>query len=318
MRALLVVLAVALLVVAGTARAPLPDSMDAPAWSPGDFWLYRFNSTFEGSVFLNGTVRAEVRRISNVTVRDVPQDVFIVDTEGTGSLEGVFPTPLGDIPATGFWNLTGEQLFATGSRKVVKTLIDISAAGHVAILDLPFTLVWINSTSSRVVRDEWTYPIPVGFSGNVTLNASMAESVFLQFGANPPLNSSSVGESEVTFLVSLASRSTATVPAGTFDTYVVRESWPDGGSERFDYAPAAGNNARTQTFNSTGAEVTRTELVSYRYRAAEPPASIVPFVLAAVIASAAVLAGFVWWTRRRRRDREFTPPSLREPPTSGP
>jgi len=292
--------------------------MDAPAWSPGDFWLYRFNSTFESSIFLNGTLRAEVQRLATVTVRGVPYDVFVVDTDGTGTLEGIFPTPLGDVPAAGFWNLTGEQLFATDSRKIVRTLITISAAGRVAILDLPFSLLWINSTSSRVVRDEWTYPVPVGFSGNVTLNASMAEDVFLQFGTNPPLNTSSLVEAEVTFAVSLESRSTATVPAGTFETYVVREAWPDGGTERFDYAPAAGNNARTRTFNTTGAEITRTELVSYRYRAGETPPSVIP-VLVAVLGIAVAVPLLAWWIlRRRRREREYTPPSLRDPPTLGP
>jgi len=318
MRAFLAVLAAALLLVPGSVRAPLPDAMEAPAWSPGDFWVYRFNSTFERSVFLNGTLRAEVQQLANVTVRGVPQDVFVVDTGGSGTLEGVFPTPLGDLPAAGSWNLTGEQLFATASRKIVKTLISIAAAGQVGILDLPFTLLWINSTSSRVIRDEWTYPVPMGFSGDVTLNASMAEDVFLQFGTNPPLNTSTLVDAEVTFAVSLLSKSTAAVPAGTFETYVVRESWPDGGTERFDYAPAAGNNARTQTFNSSGAEVTRTELVAYRYLAGEAQPSLVPIIVAGLAIAVAVVVLAMWTARRRRREREYTPPSLREPPTSGP
>ena len=265
-------------------------------------------------------VRAEVLGVSNVTVRGLAQDVFTVDTGGTGTLEGIFPTPLGNVPAKGTWNLTGEQLFATGSRKIVKTLIDISAAGQVGVLNLPFNLLWTNSTSSRVVRDEWRYPVPVGTFGNVTLNASMAEHVFLQFGTNPPLNTSTVADTEVTVLVSLASRSNTSVPAGTFETFVMRETWPDGASERFDYAPAAGNNARTQTFNSTGAEVTRTELISYRYRAGESPDPFAMILIGAVVAIAVTVALTVLWIsrRRRRRDREYTPPSLRDPPTSGP
>ena len=320
MRSVVVLFAAALVLVPGTVRGPLPDSMGAPAWSAGDFWLYRFNSTFEGSVFLNGTLRAEILGISNVTVRGLAQDVFTVDTGGTGTLEGLFPTPFGNVPAKGTWNLTGEELFATGSRKIVKTLIDITAAGQVGILNLPFNLLWTNSTSNLVVRDGWTYPVPVGTSGNVTLNASMAEHVFLQFGTNPPLNTTTVGVTEVTVAVSLSSKSNASVPAGTFETYGVRESWPDGASERFDYAPKAGNNARTRTFNSTGAEVTRTELVSYRYRAGESPDPLATILIGAVVAIAVAAALTVLWIsrRRRRRDREYTPPSLREPPTSGP
>src|SRR5207245_9120303 len=175
MRFTVVLLAAALVFVPGTVRGPLPDSMAAPAWSAGDLWLYRFNSTFEGSVFLNGTLRAEVLGVSNVMVRGVAQDVFSVDTGGTGRVEGIFPTPLGNGPAKGTWNLTGEQLFATGSRKIVKTLIDIAAVGQVGVLNLPFNLLWTNSTSNQVVLDDWSYPVPVGTAGHVSMNASMAE-----------------------------------------------------------------------------------------------------------------------------------------------
>ena len=307
-----------LLLLAGGARAPLPSAMEAPAWSAGDYWEYRFNSTFEGSVFLNGTLRADITGLENRTVRGIAQDVIVVGTGGTGSLEGTFETPSGNVSATGVWNLTGEELFAEASRKIVKTLVRISASGHVDILNVPFTLLWTNSTSSRVVADDWRYPVPVGFSGAVTLNSSMAEDVFLEFDSNPPLILNSTLEAEITIAVSLTSMSNATVPAGAFETYLVQEAWPDGGHEMFEYAPAAGNNARTRTFNSTGAEVTRTELVSYRYRAAEPSADprVVWVAVAGIaVAVAAAIALGVLLARRRRRERAYTPPSLRDPPT---
>src|SRR2546422_2610175 len=311
--------AASILLVSGTARAPLSNSMEPPAWSDGDLWVYRFNSTFEGTVFLNGTVRAEILQVENRTVRGVPQDVFVVATGGSGTLAGPFRTLNVSFPATGSWNLTGEQLFTTTSRKVVKNLIDITASGQVGILDVPFTLLWTNSTSSRVVRDDWRYPVPTNFTGAVALNTSIAENVIFRFdNVSRTVNASL--EAEVSYSATLAAKSMATVPAGTFETFVIRESWPDGSEERFDYAPAAGNNARTQTFNSTGSEVSRTELVSFRYRAGDPPAGfpvIVAGVAIAIVAAVVVLS--IWLlARRRTREREFTPPSLREPPTSGP
>jgi len=88
MRAPMVLSAVAcILMIAGGARAPLPASMEAPMWSVGDFWEYRFNSTFQDTVFLNGTVRAEISEAANRTVRSIPQDVFVVPTVGSGRLE---------------------------------------------------------------------------------------------------------------------------------------------------------------------------------------------------------------------------------------
>ena len=318
MRALVGVLAIAsVLLLAGTVRAPLTNSMEAPSWSAGDFWVYRFNSTFEGSAFLNGTLRADIVGVQNQTVRGIAQDLVVVETGGSGSLEGAFETPSGNVSAHGSWNLTGEQLFNEASRKIVKTLIRISAAGHVDVLDVPFTLQWTNSTSNRVVADAWRYPIPVGYTGSVTLNSSMNEDLFLVFDSNPPLIVNSSVETEVTLAVSLLSTSTVTVPAGTFETYGVRETWTDGSVETFDYAPAAGNNARTQTFNSTGTEVSRTELVSYRYQASMPPNTIGTWVIVAGVAigvaAAAVLVLLI--VRRRRRERTYTPPSLRDPPT---
>jgi len=318
MRAFSVLLVVATLVaLAGTARASLPSSMEPPAWAAGDYWVYRFNSTFQGSIFLNGTLRADVVGGSNETVRGIAQDVLVVGTSGSGTLEGVFEIPGGNVSAHGSWDLTGEELFTQAARKIVKTLVRISASGTVDVLDVPFTLLWTNSTSSRVVADEWRYPVPVGFSGIVTLNSSMAEDVFLEFDSNPPLTVNSTLEQELTFAVSLPQTSWAIVPAGTFQPYVLQETWPDGVHETFEYTPSVGNNARTRTFNSTGAEVSRTELLTYRYQATEPPtgtptAWFLPIGVAIAVAAVAIALLAV---RRRRREKEFTPPSLRDPPT---
>src|SRR5207245_8927111 len=58
-------------------------------------------------------------------------------------------------------------------------------------------------------------------------------------------------------------------PAGHFDTYRIREAAPDGTYGLFYYAPATGNDARTEAYNGT-AKVATSELTSYRYQALEP------------------------------------------------
>ena len=324
MRASPFLLAAALLLVAGSARAPLGGSMEAPAWSPGDFWEYRFNTTFEDSVYLDGTVRAAVSGVRAEVVRGVPQDVFVVNTSGLGVLRGSFQFSNVSIPATGTWNLTGEEWIATASRKIVKSLVVIAADGTVPV-PVPgtaFHLSWTNLTANRVVQDTFTYPVPFGFSGTVTLNSSWREDVVIQLDDNPPETLSNVNETEIGFGVALASRGNTTVPAGTFETFDVRETWPDGTSDRFDYAPAAGNNARTEAYNASGGPVSRTELVAFRYRASEPPADPTGTYVAVglgIAAAVVAIALLVRWRRRRAaREKEYTPPSLREPPTSGP
>jgi hypothetical protein len=313
-----VLVAAFLAVVPATARASLGTSMEAPPWTPGDFWTYRFNTTFEHTVFLNGTVRAEVLALRNVTVRGVAQDAYIVDTTGSGTLDGAFGFGPLRIPARGSWNLTGEETFAAASRVVLRSLLDITGAGRIDLLNAPFTLHWINTTESRVVRDSWTYPVPLGFRGEVRLNTSWAEDVFVRIDQNDT-TMNRTGLSESGPAVSLADRTgDVTVPAGPFEVFMVNETWPDGSRERHDYAPAAGNDARTASYNASGGEVARTELLAYRYRASEPGGTFPALAVAAVGAAAAVLVVVAAWVLRRRRAREerYTPPSLRDPPAT--
>ena len=301
-----------------TVGASLGTSMEAPSWAPGDFWTYRFNTTFEDTVFLNGTVRAEVLALRDVTVRGVAQDAYIVDTTGSGTLAGAFGFGSLRIPARGSWNLTGEETFAAGSRVVLRSLLDITGAGRIDLLNAPFTLHWINTTESRVVRDTWTYPVPLGFRGEVRLNSSWAEDVFVRIDQNDTtMNRTGLSESGLD--LSLEDRTgEVTVPAGAFEVFVVNETWPDGSRERYDYAPGAGNNVRTVSYNASGGEVGRTELLSYRYRAAEPGEAFPVFVVTVVAAAAALVVVLAAWALRRRRAREerYTPPSLRDPPAT--
>src|SRR5207247_4685038 len=77
----------ALVVLGAPARAPLPSSMAAPSWTSGDFWDYRFDTSFGGFVWFNGTLHTEIVGAENRTVRGVAQDVYVVDTTGSGAVE---------------------------------------------------------------------------------------------------------------------------------------------------------------------------------------------------------------------------------------
>ncbi len=312
--ALLALALAALLALSLPARAA-PSAMEAPAWTPGDSWTYRFNTTFEGFAYLNGTVRAEVLALQNATVRGASVETYLVDTTGNGTLEASFT--LGTtFRARGGWNLTGEERFAADTRVIVTSLFDITGEGRVQVLGTPFSLHWINSTESVVVGDTWRYPVPLGGSGAILLNTSWSEDVFARLDQNGTW-SNRTGVSEIGIDLSLGARpGSAAVPAGTFETFAVDEAWPDGTHERFEYAPLAGNNARTLTTNATGGELSRTELVSYRYQALEPGAGVPLWAVAAGVAAAAALVLLAAWALRRRRAREeaYTPPSLRDPP----
>jgi hypothetical protein len=307
----LVSLLVAAVLLAAPARAPLPGAMSAPEWTVGDSWEYRFNTSFSDIVWFNGTVRTEIVGVENRTVRGVAQDAYVVDTTGSGAVDAQ------DVNGT--WDLVGEQVITVRTRTVVRNLLRLDAEGTTGPFNLPFVIQWTNRTENLVVRNDWSYPVPLGFAGRVSFNASFDERVYVQFGTNGNWTNTTF-ETEVDFGVSLQRTDVVAVPAGSFETFVIAETGPDGSTERFDYAPAAGNNARTQAFNGSGREVARTELVSYRYRAAGAGGTIDLWIVAAGVLVAAAAAVAVAWlvTRQRRRERQYTPPSIRDPPTGGP
>ena len=324
-RAILAIVLAILLLFSGGVRAPLGPVMDAPAWSIGDFWEYSFNTTFEGTVSLDGRARADVLSVRNVTVAGVSQDVYVIDTLGTGILEGVFASESGTIPAQGAWNLTGEQFITVASRKIVKTLIDIRASGEAQVPlfgTAGFTFQWWNSTTYRVEADAWTYPVPLGRSATVTLNSSWTTGANFTLASLLTLRDSDTGAATYDLILELITTASVAVPAGTFEVYVIAETGSDGSREEFYYAPAAGNNARTVSFNGNGEEVSRTELLAFRYQAAGPKPDLVLLggLVVGGIGVAAVLGivGVRALRRRKAREQELTPPSLREPPTSGP
>src|SRR5437667_6467102 len=102
-------------------------------------------------------------------------------------------------------------------------------------------------------------------------------------------------------------------PAGHFDSYRFREAAPDGTYSLLYYAPATGNDARTEAYNGT-AKVATSELTSYRYQALEAARFFgltgTDWAIAGI--AAAVVAGgvVVFWLRIRRQP---SPPD-RKPP----
>ncbi|HEY5538887.1 MAG TPA: hypothetical protein VIL58_05030 [Thermoplasmata archaeon] len=322
MRILPAVAIAALIIGAGLAHATTGTSLDAPNWSIGDFWEYAFNTTFEDTVSLDGRVRADVTALRNASVVRVGQDVFVVDAVGSGLLEGVFPSPLGDLPADGTWNLTGEQFITTRSRKIVQSLLDIRASGDAQVPLLgnrPFTFRWLNATTNRVELDEWTYPVAVGTLADIVLNSSWSDDVSITLTGFPPLTFNNTAIATHSLTLTLLRTDTLSVPAGNFDVFVIEERWPDNRREQSYYAPSVGNNAKTIEYNASGGEVSRTELLRYRYQASET--GLDPIVIGAIVGGAilatmaAIIVARRWMRRRRAREERYTPPSLREPPT---
>src|SRR2546425_76831 len=95
-------------------------------------------------------------------------------------------------------------------------------------------------------------------------------------------------------------------PAGHLDAYRIREAAPDGTYGLLYYAPATGNDARTEAYNGT-AKVATSELTSYRYQALEPARffglSGTDWAIAGTAVAAVGGAVAILWLRRRRQSR---------------
>src|SRR2546427_678028 len=95
-------------------------------------------------------------------------------------------------------------------------------------------------------------------------------------------------------------------PAGNFDASRIRQATPDGTYGLFYYAPATGNDARTEAYNGT-TEVATSELTSYRYQALEPARFLgltaTDWAIAGTAVAVVVGAIAIVWLRRRRHSR---------------
>ena len=188
---------------------------------------------------------------------------------GSGTAAGTFSTHLGLTPASGRWLLTGEESLESAGLKVVSSVLDLEANGtfRTSSLPIPFLLSVQNTTTFRFFDDPWRFPAEIGNTSVVTGQMNFSEDSRLFYGFQNQTHTAG----RVWWNVSYALETAIAVdsPAGHFDAYRIRETTPDGSYAQSYYAPATGNDARTESYNGTS-RVATNELVSYRYQALEP------------------------------------------------
>ncbi|HKZ98981.1 MAG TPA: hypothetical protein VJ326_05275 [Thermoplasmata archaeon] len=290
--------------VPGSARA------DAPALRVGDSWTYRTNTSFAEGFVLNGTARFTLAARGNVSVEGTDHDAFRVEIRGEGAIHGEVPVNGGSVPISGTWDLVGEELLTASGLKVVSSLLELLAQGVTQPFSQPFVLRVRNLTRFTILDDSWRFPVDVGDAGSVRSRFNASEDVSFRYSLfDDTSNSNGTGERTLAYRVE--SRSDVQTPAGRFEAYAIRETWPDGRYDVLHFAAAVGNNARTQSYNETGAQVATTELVAYRYQALEPATFLgltaTGWAIGLIVASVTTAAASWAWRRRRM--------ALRPPPT---
>ena len=285
-----------------------------PRPTVGDRWTYRTNSTLGAGLSLGGQATLTVTSVGPATVEGVTFNAVRMAVHGAGTAAGNFSSRFVSGPASGTWVLSGEEVTELDGLKVVSTVLDLEANGTLQVPPVPiaFRLSVQNTSTHRFVSDSWRFPLAVGNTTVVRSELNFTEDVGFFYGLpSPPVRTAG----RVPWNVSYSLEATVVIdtPAGRFDTYRIRQTFPDASSGVLFFAPAAGNYARTESHNGTS-EVARTELVSYRYQALEPSRfmglTTDQWLVAGVLVAAAS-GGFVWWFSRRRR---ASPPERGPPP----
>lgn len=280
-------------------------SVEGPQLTPGDSWTYRTNTSLESGLSLEGRVTLTVKARAPALIEGTTYDAYDMSVSGAGTAEGIVGTQFGSTAASGSWILTGRQLLEARGLKIVSRVLDLEANGTLQTQPGPlaFALRVQNTTSYRLQGDAWYFPLRIGDSAVVSSQMNYSEDFGLSIGLpTTPVHSAGLVWWNVTH--ALRDPIGIQTPAGEFETYPIRETYPDGSSTIFFYAPLAGNHARTETRNET-TEVSRSEIVAYRYQALEPAGflGLTPIAWAAIAAVSVgvVIASVVLLSRRRKR-----------------
>jgi len=277
--ALVLALAIGLVAVTPPARA----DMGKPTWSPGDYWLYNVMGINFG-ISGGGTLRMDVLASDTVNVGGTDYPSYRVRLAVNVSGGPTFNA--------------GEAWYRVSDLALVRQTINIT-------LDIPFfgPIDFLTTI---------TYAPPMGFqwplTAGATWDSSSSVATATQIGGLPPgTNTASVSTN---FVVQDAA--TVSVPAGAFETTPVRATVS--GSVVSYWAPAAGNHARQQTFDSSDAEVASLELREYRYSGGGFLGLPLVVWFLIVVALIFIAAAFVMRTRRQPQTYSYVPPQPPQAP----
>jgi len=294
-----------------------PAKVDAPAWTAGDTWTYHTNTILGSGFYFDGRATVTVIGHAAATDEGATYDSYIVSVGGEGTASGTLMTRFGSSPASGHWVLTGEQILEVQGLTVLSSVVDLEANGTLNIqpVSLLFQLSVQNTTTYRMSKNPWHFPLTVGDSAVVQGQLNFTEDVRIFYGfPTTPTHHAGLTWWNVTY--TLETQVPVDTQAGSFDSYRIRQAYPDGTYSLFFFAPAAGNDARTETRNQT-TEFATADLIAYRYQALEPAKflGLAPdqWIITLVgVASAGGLASIWWWRSHKRRKPPLPEPV--EPP----
>ena len=315
----------AALLAAGATRG----SLERPAYTAGDHWVYSLQGSLAGfpgvnesagniSLGLSGLVEVDILGPAQTTVGGAAVHGVRAATQASGFLNGTFSLP-GNVTVhasgafssdtTEIWE--GQDFLPTQSNSTSSYAITVTVG-------LPFSAsaqVWVNATTAY------------GFLPPFNLSVGQHAAAPFTTDVNVATTGSFIGRSthveNATTAAGIWSRQVlgtgnVSVEAGSFPAYRLNESlgtFPGlgltgalpGANETAWFSNAVGYYVEREAYVN-GTRVAEMRLKSYTYPAAPPGLSPLEItLLAAVPIAAAVILNFLWARRRRRRRTPTTP-----------
>jgi hypothetical protein len=265
---------------------PARASMSRPTWTTGDYWVYSFGGNFgNGSTRFNGsgTLRFDVVGVEAHAVNGTSYSTY--HTTVTLSIR------YGSVSLS----INADVWYSVDTLAVV----EISAAVSLP----PIASVSISGNPPQTI--EW--PLTAGAHWSSSTAVTSKEK--LTNGTTIPTYSTLSTNFDV------LADTTITVPAGTFTTTPLKETATgvSSGYAVVYWSPQAGNSARTESYNNTGADKGGYNLTAYNYQGGSFLTSIylglsglVWLIIIAVVII--VIAAVVIMRRRRPRAPMQMPP----------
>ncbi len=269
---------VVVVVLAVAALAPFLGSGGAVAVAPGDTWKYEFYEKDPG-----------VEWFGNVTIRFAsasPGSPIVFDRSGAGILRG---------DAKGIWSLYAASRYRASD-------------GAFADSNSTFRILYVEFGRTYDVITETAIfdnpPVDLGGTLQVgkVVRATTNETVTQVQTVNNVTGNPVTRTTTVSIQERVVSRVTITVPAATFDTWLIEFTQSDipGRTEQY-YSEAIGNSVLIREYDGSN-----TLRATYSLKGSQPdlritvPLTTIPVApLAAVGATGAIVAMVVWRDRRR-------------------
>lgn len=277
---------------------PSPE-IPAPVLHSGDFWEYEVMETEEALV-IEGTETFTVTGIDEVNVGGVKNSVFVMHLSGSGTFYGF-------SAMSGTWTENGVYYYRLSDLLPVKSDVDLEMSGMSSFYNYGQVKISAQNVSDyNIISSSWRYSLKVGDQGlyNLKVSANASYRIDMPSGYedyNTTENSTYYEE----WAFWCQKKVKVTVPAGTFDTYLIKRTLQkDGSYYLLWYSPEVGNHVKIEHYNEDGSKNLDKELNSYSYRGA-PNNFVVenlPYIL--IIVTVAVIVILIFMRIRKKPESE--------------